>query len=253
MPNIQFGSGVAVLTPNAGNTAANPTPIALKVLQEGSIEIKSDLKKLFGQFQGAVATARGKVDITGKMKVASFDANDLNQIYFGLTATTGGSLPVTGESHAPAASITPSTGSGLAVVADLGVLNGSNGKSMIKVSSAPAVGQYTFTPAITGGSPTAAVYGFNASETAASVVLSYLTTVTTGTTVTLSNQLMGYAPECQLNLFSTFRNQTLAIQLNQVTFGQMSIPTKQDDFWVADIDFSANVDAAGLYGALYTS
>jgi hypothetical protein len=250
--NIQFGSGVFVFTPNAGNLAANPTPIQLKVLQEASVEFKGDLKKLFGQKQIAVATARGKIDISGKCKVAALDQNDINQIYWGQTQTAGGNLP-TFETHTPAASVTPTAAAGAGIVTDLGVINGSTGLSMLKVPSAPAVGQYSFTPATTGGSPTPAAYIFNAAETAASVQIAFQLPVTTGSTLSLTSQLMGYAPVCAAMLYNSFRSAVSVVTLNSVTLGMMSIPTKQEDFWVSDLDFSANADAAGNIGTLYNS
>lgn len=250
--NIQFGSGVLVFTPNAGNLATNPTPIMLKVMQEASIEIKGDLKKLFGQNQFAVATARGKIDITGKAKVGCVDQNDASQLYWGSggAITSGGQMPYI-ESHAPSASVTPTAGAGLGITVDRGVINGTTGLSMLKVASAPAVGQYSFTPATTGGSPTAAAYVFNASETAATVNISFELTVTTGQSLTVTNQLMGTAPVGQISLWNKFRGAVESAVLNSVTMGTVSRPTKQEDFWISDIDFSANADASGVIGVFY--
>jgi hypothetical protein len=254
MLDIQFGSGVATFTPNAGNLAANPTPIRLKVLQEASIEFKGDLKKLFGQSQLAVATARGKIDVTGKAKVAALNANDINQIYWGQAVSAGGNRPYD-EIHAIAATITPTLGTGLAVTDDQGVINMSTGLNMVKIAGAPGVGQYEFTPAVTGGSPTAAIYTFNAADVTSAfpVKLSFRSSSTTlGSTLTLNNQLMGYAPVCQLVLWNQFRGALDLIQLNSVTLGMFSKPTKQEDFWVADIDFSCNADVNDVLGLLYT-
>jgi hypothetical protein len=253
--NIQFGSGLFTFTPNAGNLAANPTPIRLKVLQEASLEFKGDLKKLFGQSQFAVATARGKIDVSGKAKVAAVDQNDINQIYWGQTVVSGSLLPVT-EIHVPAVSVAPLAGNptaGLGIFIDQGVTNGTTGLSMLKVASAPAVGQYSFTPATTGGSPTAAAYVFNAAETAATVAISFMVSETTGSSLTITNQLMGFAPVCQAFLANSFRGATQVVQLNAVTLGTFSLPTKQEDFWVSDLDFSANCDAGGTLGIFYNS
>jgi hypothetical protein len=251
--NPQFGSGVVVITPNAGNLALNPTPTQLKVMQDASVDFKAELKKLYGQMQGALATARGKIDISGKLKVASFNANDINQVYWGQTVTAGGSRPVANESHAIASTVTPSVGTGLLVVEDLGVVNGVTGVSMTKVATSPIAGQYEFTPATTGGSPTAAVYGFAAADvtSAFAVLISYTSTSTSGSTLLLTNQFMGTAPVGQLVLFNQFEGKVMLIQLNAVTLGDMSIPTKQDDFWTSDLSFSANVDFAGNWGLIY--
>jgi hypothetical protein len=245
--NIQFGSGVFVFTPNFGNLASSPTPIKLKVLQEASIEFKGDLKKLFGQSQFPVATARGKIDVTGKAKVGCLDQNDINQIYWGQTVVSGGQVQ-TVETHTPAASVTTTTD---AAYVDQGVINGTTGISMLRVASAPAVGQYTFAPSASAG--VGATYGFNAAETAATVQLTFLATVTTGSSLTLTNQLMGFAPVCQAYLSNSFRGEVDAVQLNAVTLGMFSKPTKQEDFWVSDLDFSANCDAGGTLGVFYNS
>ena len=87
--NIQFGTGVLYGLPNAGNTAANPTPYQLGILQEVTIDFKADLKKLFGQSQFPVAKARGKIDVTAKGKIAVLDPGLLNQLYFGQAQSTG--------------------------------------------------------------------------------------------------------------------------------------------------------------------
>jgi hypothetical protein len=87
--NLQFGSGVLYALPNAGNLAANPTPYKFGVLQESSVEFKGDIKKLFGQQQFPVAKARGKIDVSGKAKLAVIDVGMLNQLYFGQTSAAG--------------------------------------------------------------------------------------------------------------------------------------------------------------------
>lgn len=250
--NIQFGSGRITITPTAGNLPTNPTPIQLKVLQDGQIDFKGELKKLYGQLQAPVATARGKVDITGKAKLAAVNLNDINQAYFAQAVTVGGQKPYD-ELHTPGATVTPTEDTGLNIFVDQGVINNDTGLSMIRVAASPAVGQYTFTPATTGGSPTAATYAFNASETASKVALSFLHTETTGSTLTLVNQAMGFAPVCQLALYNSFRGAIELWLFNSVTLGQFSRPTKQDDFWVSDIDFSINADASNTIGTVYTN
>jgi hypothetical protein len=66
-----------------------PDTFPLGVLQEVSIDIKGDLKKLYGQKQFPVATARGKIDIEGKAKLCILDAGLLSHLYFGLNASAG--------------------------------------------------------------------------------------------------------------------------------------------------------------------
>lgn len=246
---IQFGSGVITIIPNAGNLGTNPTPTRLKVLQDAQIDFKGELKKLYGQLQAPVASARGKLDISGKAKAACTNLADIAGIYFGANVTAGSILPID-EIHTPASSVTPVAGSpsaGDGIFTDMGVINNNTGLSMVRVPSAPAVGQYSFTPATS--TPTPAAYVFNASETATSVLISFLlTSASAGATMPLTSNPMGWAPVCQLGLFNSFRNAQEFWFFNSVTLGQFSRPTKQDDFWVSDFDFSINADASNTIG-----
>lgn len=245
--NVQFGSGVLFGIPNAGNLATNPTPEQMPILQEVSVEFKGDLKKLYGQSQFPVAKARGKIDVSIKGKIATFDPSVYSQLYFGLPTTVGVNRPIFNESHTPATSVAPAqTTAGV----DLGVINNDTGRNMIKVPSAPAVGQYSFTPYNSVG-PVPAAYVFNSGETASKVLLSYTyPDASNGVSLTISNQLMGFAPELQMLLYNNFRSKLFALQLNSVVLGQISIPTKQEDFWIADFDGDASADVSGVVGII---
>lgn len=250
--NLQFGSGVLYGIPNAGNLATNPTPQKFGILQECTVEFKGDLKKLFGQKQFPVAKARGKIDVTGKGKIATLDPNLLNQLYFAQTKSTGVQRIIVDESHVPATSVSPTNAVSGSLLTDYGVINKDTGLNMERVASGtPAIGQYKFVQAVTGGSPTAATYVFNASETASAVLLNYLYADTAGVTITLANQLMGYAPEFRALLINNFRAKYFGLELFSCVMGQISVPTKQEDFWISDIDFDASTDATDTLGAIY--
>src|SRR5215472_16810835 len=98
---IEFGTGVLYGVPlsTSGNTPPSPTPVRFGVIQEATVDSKADLKKLYGQQQFPVATARGKFDVTVKAKVALFDPTMLQQLYFAQTQTTGYALVVDGEAQ----------------------------------------------------------------------------------------------------------------------------------------------------------
>jgi hypothetical protein len=246
---IEFGSGVLFGKPIAGNQPTNPTPVRLGVLQECSVMFKGDLKKLFGQYQFPVATARGKVDIEIKGKFAAFDPVAINQLFFAQVQASGIVLIADNESHAIAATVT-ATNSATFVSpgGDFGVQNGTTGATMVKVPSAPAVGQYSVVES-TG------VYSFNATDVTSGfpVLLSYLyNSAARGLTTTIANQLMGYAPEVQMFLYGNFRGKYLACNLLDVTLGEISLPTKLEDFWISDLTGGANANAAGVVGYLYS-
>lgn len=246
--NIQFGSGVLFGKPVAGNLATNPTPFRFLV-QEVTADFKADLKKLYTQFQMPIATARGKLDTTIKGKFVEYDPAMLNQLYFAQTEAAGYTLIVDGEAHTVNNVSNTATVTNTPVIDDWGVVDALTGQSFICMPNAAAVtvaGEYY--PNVTTG-----VYTFSGADGAAAraVKISYSYTVSsTGATITLTNQLMGYAPELKMLLYSKFRNKYLAVQFNDVTLGSISIPTKLEDFWVSDFDGSANVDASNVLGQL---
>lgn len=232
--------------PVAGNLPTNPTPVKFGVLQEMSVSFKGDLKKLYGQLQFPVATARAKVNVDIKGKLAVFDPTMLNQIMFAQTQTTGVKLIADGEIHPIGTTVTTTNAANYVNPGgDFGVVRLDTGAQMIKVASAPATGQYSVVES-TG------IYSFNAADTGFNVAISYLyTSSARGTTIALAGQLMGYAPEVEIFAYSMFRSKYLAIQLNDVTLGGIDIPSKLEDFWITDFDGSANLDASNILGYLY--
>ena len=248
--NMQFGSGVLFATPTAGNLAANPTPYQIPILQEVQVDFKADLKKLYGQLQFPIAKARGKIDVTGKGKMAALDPNVYSQLYFGLPTATGVNRPVYNEAHAAAASVAPAQ---TTAAQDLGVLNQATNENLQAITTGtPATGQYKFTPYASAG-PTPAAYEFSTADVTAGlqVLISYMwPDATHGTSLTINNQLMGYALEIQMFLYNNFKGKLFSIQLNSCVLGSISIPTKQEDFWVADFDFDASADANGNIGII---
>src|SRR6266699_2192037 len=84
---LGFGTGVmwgTQLTDNAGTAITNPTPQRFGVLQEGTIDISSTIKELYGQYQSPVAIGRGTNKIKVKAKNARIVGDLFNAIYFGI-------------------------------------------------------------------------------------------------------------------------------------------------------------------------
>lgn len=235
--DIQFGSGVIFGIPVAGNTPTNPTPFRWGVVQEATVDFKGDLKKLFSQFQFPVATARGKIEVGFKAKLAVFDVQMLNQLYFAQDIEAGVTLVADQEKNTVNSTTVTVTHSG-AFAKDFGVQY-ANGQQFIKVSSPTQAGEYSVNVS-TG------VYTFDSDDNGEAVLTSYTyTDANRGSTINISQQLMGYAPEVEILLYNMFRGKFLALKLFDVTLGGISIPTKLEDFWIADIDGSANADASG--------
>src|SRR5580765_240456 len=96
MPVLEFGTGLLYGEPTSGNLPVNPTPTRL-LLQEVTIEYKGDLKKLWTQSQLPIATARGKIDVTGKAKIVNYDPDPINQLFWAQSIAAGLEIPIDRE------------------------------------------------------------------------------------------------------------------------------------------------------------
>lgn len=247
--NLQFGAGLVYGKPTAGNLPTNPTPVRL-LLQEVSVEFKGDLKKLWAQEQMPIAKARGKMDVTGKAKIVNYEPAPINQLFFAQTQAAGMVVPVDRELHS-----IPSSAAFTITVTNAGTFDQDNGvqftsgptagAQLTLVESAVATGQYMV-------NTTSGVYTFAAADNSLGVAISYTyTNSSRGQTITLTNQLMGYAPEIAMDVFNTFRNKVLGIRLYSVVFGSWTFPSKLEDFWVSDVSFDASTDASDSLGKIF--
>lgn len=248
---FEFGSGQLFGFPNGGNTAANPTPIKFGTLQDVSLDISGDLKELYGQKQFPEAVARGKIKLTGKAKFARINGKMLNDLFFGQTLGTGMKAVAADEVHVVAATVTITPpNSGVFVNdsrGDEGVIYQATGIPLTKVPSAPTVGQYSVATA-TG------IYTFNAGDVGVSVLISYAYTLAAiGTQLNITNQLMGFAPQMQILLNTTFNLQQMNVLLYSAIAAKLSIATKQEDFIVPEFDFTCFANAAGQVIDIYSA
>lgn len=243
-----FGAGtlIGVQTQDAtGAAVANATPVQFGTLQDISGDISFEEKLLYGAYQFPVAVGRGKGKLAFKAKAASLYGSIFGDLFFGTGAVAGIKADVINfAAVVPAATpwtvtVTP-PGSGT-YVSDLGVLNAATGQPLKKAASAPATGQY---------SQSGAVYTFAAADKDLPVLISYeySATSTTAKVVSISNQLMGYAPTFRASLNFSYSGKNFTFNLNACTSTKLSLPLKNDDFVIPEFDFSAFADAAGNIG-----
>jgi hypothetical protein len=229
MSVIEFGTGLLYSTPNAGNLPVDPSPTRL-LLQEVSIDFKGDLKKLFTQYQFPIATARGKVDITGKAKIVNYDPDPINQLFWAQTIAAGMQIPVDQEVDTPTgAGVSCQVVNNATFAQNNGVYYSGGAKAgalLLQVASVglvSAAGLY-FVNTTTG------TYTFNVADNNIAMAISYTwTNASRGKTLSLANQTMGYAPVCALDMWGVFRSKYIGIRLNSVTFGSWTYPSKLED------------------------
>ena len=169
---ITFGAGklIAVPTQDASGAAiANPTPVAVAVLQDVSVDIDYETKTLHGEKQFPVAIGRGKAKISWKAKSGDFKGAVLGSLLLGAGALAQRKGVVIDEAKTiptPSGPYTvtitpPATGT---FVADLGVIDVLTGTPMKRVASAPATGEYSLA---------GAVYTFAAADAGKAVLISH--------------------------------------------------------------------------------
>ena len=244
--SVAFGSGMLIATPSG----ANATPMQFGTLQDASIDISFSSKQLFGQYQFPIALARGEGKITGKAKFANIDGPLFNNCFFGQTYNPGqkmwsyneaGSVP----SSSPYVYAAANAGN---FDADLGVVYAASGLALVKVASAPAIGQY---------SVSAGVYTFNSGDAGKAVLVSYSYTQTSGgSRALISNRVMGTAPTFQIDFYQTNPNipgAQWSLRLYNCVSSKLSIASKTQDFGIPELDFEALANAANAIGEINTA
>lgn len=236
--NFEFGSGV--LTGLRTDTSGTNTPQRFGALQDVAVEFSGDTKELFAMNQFPISSARGKVKITGKAKVAEIKSGMYNDLFFGSTRNTGALRYAYNESTTlgtGAASYTIAN-PGSTPLVDQGVFLALTGVQLDSVASSPGTNQYTFN-ASTG------VYAFNAAQALAAVLVNYTYKVASGFTISGGNPLMGVTPRFQATLFQNFNNDQIVLVLYSCVAGRLSYPTRQDDYLIQDLDFTAFATPGG--------
>lgn len=231
-----FGSGLLWAS---RTDIANATPVRFGAMQDVQIDFSGELKELYGQYQFPLDTARGKVKITGKSKLAQISAVQYNSLFFGQSTATGQHVVADGETGTvPAATpwqITVANGANFVV--DLGVRWADTGLPLNLVAASPATGEYSVA---TGG-----VYTFATADAGKSVLLDYVYSLTTGTTITGVNTLMGASPRFTATFNNTYEGNQLTLRLFACTSTKLTFATKIDDYTIPELDFSAYANSAG--------
>src|SRR6202795_10967 len=248
---LAFGAG-ALWGNRTDVTGTGIGPDQFAILQDVQLDWDWQTKELWGQFQFPLDIARGQGKITGKAKFARIFGAIYGDLFFGQTPATG-QLTVSENEAATVPATTPYTvtvANAANYVDDLGVFyatGASAGNRFTRVTTPSAAGQYSVNLS-TG------IYTFAAADASASLLISYLYTLTTGKKLVLTNQFMGFTPTFKATFYTTKTTQStpagLALVLNACTASKLSLPTKIDDYEIQEFDFSAFADATGAIGTL---
>ena len=221
---------------------ANATPVSFGTLQDVSLEFSGDTKMLYGQNQYAIALARGKTKVDLKAKFAQIRGALFNNIYFGGTPTATQTLVAENEA-ATAVAETYTVANSAHFLNDLGVTYAATGIPLTYTASASPAVQGTYTQS-------AGVYKLAVADATAAVLTSYTYSTVAGTQIILNNQRMGVTPVFQATFEEVFDGRQAVFTFNNCVAGKLSMPTKQDDFTINEIDFAVSANAAGVIGTI---
>jgi hypothetical protein len=236
----QYGFGSGALWGAA--SIANPTPSQFGALQDVQIDFAATVKELYGTFQFPLTVARGTVKVTGKAKMGQLQGRIFNDLFFNGASAAGQINTINDE-----AGTIPGTPFGVTVAnsatwtTDLGVVYAATGVRLTRVATGPTTGQY---------SVAAGIYTFAAADTTKGVLIDYVyTIVTTGQTITVTNQLLGTAPVFKPVMSMNYTNpagaaQQMCLSMNAATSSKLSLATKLEDFLQPELDFSCFCDAS---------
>lgn len=242
---MQYSFGAGVLFGRKTGAGVVATPVRFGALQNVNVDITATTKTLFGSNQYPLAIGRGVANINCKAQFGQFNAQALNDLFFGeeTGVTTGQRVTAVGEAKTVTANVVNVTNN-TTFFADLGVILASTGDVYTRVTAAPVGLQYTCNES-TGN------YGFNSSQNGVAVKVSYeYTDAANGKTLTINNQLLGVAPTFMVVLTNTFQGKRFNLQLNQCVSNKLTIPTSLEDFWMPEFDFQAMSDSADIVGTL---
>ncbi len=244
---LSFGSG-AVWGERTDVTGSGIGPRQFGVLQDIQVDFDWTDKEHYGQFQFPVAIARGQGKISGKAKFAQILGLLYTDLFFGTTAATGQFAVAQYEAQTVPASTPYSVTVANAATYndDLGVTYAATGRRFNRVTTPAAAGQYSVNFA-------SGVYTFSSADASAALLISYTYNVaTSGSKLTLTNQIMGTTPTFKATFYTTYGGSGTALRLNACTANKLSLPTKIDDWTIQELDFMAFADASGTIGYLST-
>jgi len=242
MSQYSFGAGV-LYGRSLTNTPA--TPVRFGALQDVSVDIAFTTKQLFGSYQFPLAIGRGTAKVTGKANYAQINAQSFNDLFFGLSnPATGETKTAVNEAQTVTANIVTATHNTGVYVQDLGVVKASDGSIYTRVTGTPVGQQYSC-------NETTGVYTFNSTQNAVAVLISYQwTDAANGKLITMTNQLLGNAPQFIAVFTSTFNSKQITLTLNACMSNKLTLATKLEDFMIPSFDFEAFCDASNTLGTL---
>lgn len=240
---IQFAAGVLIGTRIDGSGVAQPRRFG--ILQDVQIDISVDLKMLYGQNRFAIAEAAGKTKVEIKAKWAAIAAGLFNDLFFGATQTATQTKFANNESMTVPGSVAYTVaGANAGFISDEGVYYQNTGLPLTAVGTVAGAGEYV------PPSSTAGIWTFDSADANALLLTSYTYSTSGGAQISIANPVMGSSPTFKMVLSNPYDGRQGTYTFNSCRASKLSLPFKQDDFEISELDFSATADSAGNIGTI---
>jgi hypothetical protein len=253
---ILFGVANVFVNPTTGNIPLKPTNQQLITLQDFAIDIDVTVKDLRGQFQFPDDTADADRKITWKSGFGRMDIDAWNNVVFGEESITSGGEDVNvNEQHTVPAStpFTITVTNSANFVKDEGAIYASGTAAQIGQKlqnnglSSPSTGQYINS---VGG-----VYTFAAADAGLVVNISYISTVTSGRGLLVSNHTQGWGPGLEIYAANPYQEFTAGIpnyvHLYACKVTKTGMPLKRADYMITTLEGEAYADSSGRVAYFY--
>lgn len=240
-----FGPGVLYFK---SVSTANSTPYNIGSINELGVDIKADVKDLWGQKQFPLLVATGTKSVDISIKAAKTSGSAINTFLLGGSFTLGTEYDITTTNSTAIPGtpyqITPTVPSSGTFSSDLGVINATTGQPLKLVASAPATGQY---------SVSSGVYTFASADTGTSVKISFSYSFTTGSvgqSLIIPNNDIGTTEVVALYYKSTLYGATYYLELFNCVMTGVKTAHKVSDFMMPEYTGKAFANASDQIGRI---
>lgn len=244
----KFAIGSIFVYPNgglqpAGTGASSGTE--LEVVQDFSVEFTGKGVELRGQQLYAIDARVTDISGKGKFKVGEWNLNQLNNLFFAGTITSGptGAFVYADESHVIPSGLTAAVSNPSGFVQPLTVLEvvGSSLSDQQEVTTGPAAGEYSVVPA-------SGVYTFGTGASGATMLISYVAGGT-GATLNIPNNLQGQSPVVGIAGFNAADGNGFFFPYCRVT-GVKPLELTMNKYALNEVDFQVYAPLGSAVGQI---
>lgn len=217
--------------------ASNPDPICLVTVSGMTVDVNETDADLRGDGPDIIDSFVSEREVTGQITLSDFSTSLIAAVTSGVAVTPGSKI---GAQHAATIPTTPfqiTVTQGATFADDLGVINLTDGKPMVRDATASATNVYSV-------NTTTGVYTFNTADAADSVLIMYrYTAATTDTTAKIAKATSSTAAKFALHCYASKAGKTWGMVVPAARLPGISAAFKRDGWSDITIKWKAVLSA----------